>query len=160
MRLLDSAPLIIMYHKCKVGIAGQNRVFSAHLYHDGISRDDNACKRPAVPPSDRAFVSFEFGTDLLPCHVMDIAVAEGVPVDQLESETVQRKKPIGGFYDLAGNFGNCRHEGGVEFRSGKKPEALIEMIIRYFSNKGDWVLDSFCCAFDNRKILIIKCVKE
>ena len=68
---------------------------------------------------------------------------QGVPVDQLESETVQRKKPIGGFYDLAGNFGNCRHEGGVEFRSGKKPEALIEMIIRYFSNKGDWVLDSF-----------------
>lgn len=44
---------------------------------------------------------------------------QGVPVDQLESETVQRKKPIGGFYDLAGNFGNCRHEGGVEFRSGK-----------------------------------------
>lgn len=64
-------------------------------------------------------------------------------MDQLESETVQRKKPIGGFYDLAGNFGNCRHEGGVEFRSGKKPEALIEMIIRYFSNYGDWVLDSF-----------------
>ena len=68
---------------------------------------------------------------------------QGVPVDQLESETVQRKKPIGGFYDLAGNFGNCRHEGGVEFRSGKKPEALIEMIIRYFSNRGEWILDSF-----------------
>ena len=44
---------------------------------------------------------------------------------------------------MAGNFGNCRHEGGVEFRGGKKPEALIEMIIRYFSNEGDWVLDSF-----------------
>ena len=68
---------------------------------------------------------------------------QGVPMEQLERETVQRKKPISGFYDLAGNFGNCRHEGGVEFRSGKKPEALIEMIIRYFSNEGDWVLDSF-----------------
>lgn len=68
---------------------------------------------------------------------------QGVPIAQLESEIVQRKKPIGGFYDLAGSFGNCRHEGGVEFRSGKKPEALIEMIIRYFSNKGEWVLDSF-----------------
>lgn len=68
---------------------------------------------------------------------------QGVPVEQLDSEGVQRKKPIGGFYDLAGSFGNCRHEGGVEFRSGKKPEALIEMIIRFFSNKGDWVLDSF-----------------
>ena len=68
---------------------------------------------------------------------------QGVPTSQLNSETVHRKKPIGGFYDLAGNFGNCRHEDGVKFRSGKKPEALIEMIIRYFSNEGDWILDSF-----------------
>lgn len=68
---------------------------------------------------------------------------QGVPVDKLESEKIERKKPIGGFYDLAGNFGNCRHEGGVEFRSGKKPEALIEMIIRFFSNEADWILDSF-----------------
>lgn len=68
---------------------------------------------------------------------------QGVPIDKLESEKIERKKPIGGFYDLAGSFGNCRHEGGVEFRSGKKPEALIEMIIRYFSNENDWVLDSF-----------------
>lgn len=68
---------------------------------------------------------------------------QGVPIDKLEAEKIERKKPIGGFYDLAGSFGNCRHEGGAEFRSGKKPEALIEMIIRYFSNRNDWVLDSF-----------------
>lgn len=68
---------------------------------------------------------------------------QGVPIDKLEAEKIERKKPIGGFYDLAGSFGNCRHEGGVEFRGGKKPEALIEMIIRYFSNRNDWVLDSF-----------------
>ncbi len=68
---------------------------------------------------------------------------QGVPVDKLESDAVKRKNPINGFYDLAGNFGNCRQEGGVEFRGGKKPEELLEMIIRFFSNKGDWVLDSF-----------------
>ena len=68
---------------------------------------------------------------------------QGVPSSQLKTETVSRKKPIEGFYDLAGSFGNCRQEGGVEFRGGKKPEALLEMIIRFFSNKGDWVLDSF-----------------
>lgn len=68
---------------------------------------------------------------------------QGVPKEQLGNETVQRKKPIGGFYDLAGAFGNCRHEGGVEFRSGKKPEILVEMIVRYFSNPGDWIMDSF-----------------
>ncbi len=68
---------------------------------------------------------------------------QGVPVSQLESEGVERKKPINGFYDLAGNFGNCRQEGGVEFRGGKKPEALISLIMKFFSNEGDWVLDSF-----------------
>lgn len=68
---------------------------------------------------------------------------QGVPVSQLESPDTQSMAPIENFYDLAGSFGNCRHEGGVEFRSGKKPEKLLEIIIRHFSNPGDWVLDSF-----------------
>lgn len=68
---------------------------------------------------------------------------QGVPVEKLEKSDIKRTKPINGFYDLAGNFGNCRLEGGVEFRSGKKPEVLIEMILKYFSKVGDFVLDSF-----------------
>ena len=68
---------------------------------------------------------------------------QGVPIEQLQKGKVERKKPISGFYDMAGSFGNCRNEGGVEFRGGKKPEALLELIIRYFTNPGDWVLDSF-----------------
>lgn len=47
------------------------------------------------------------------------------------------------YYDLSANFGNCRHEGGVEFRSGKKPEKLLQIILRHFSRPGDLVLDSF-----------------
>ena len=35
------------------------------------------------------------------------------------------------------------NEGGVDFRKGKKPEALIRRIIDMASNEGDWVLDSF-----------------
>lgn len=66
---------------------------------------------------------------------------QGVPSNKnLEEKT---GVPILGFYDLAGAFGNCRHEGGTEFRSGKKPEALLEIILRHFSAPGDWVLDSF-----------------
>ncbi len=34
-------------------------------------------------------------------------------------------------------------EGGVIFKNSKKPEALIERILRIFSNPGDLVLDSF-----------------
>lgn len=68
---------------------------------------------------------------------------QGVPVAQLENPSESKYSPIENFYDLAGSFGNCRHEGGVEFRSGKKPERLIEIILRHFSRPGDLVLDSF-----------------
>jgi adenine-specific DNA-methyltransferase len=68
---------------------------------------------------------------------------QGVPLDQLENPEDKQLSPIENFYDLAAQFGNCRNEGGVEFRSGKKPEKLLEIILRHFSNAGDWVLDSF-----------------
>lgn len=68
---------------------------------------------------------------------------QGVPLKQLENDDLIQTTPIENFYDLAGSFGNCRHEGGVDFRSGKKPEKLIEIILKHFSNRGDLVLDSF-----------------
>lgn len=68
---------------------------------------------------------------------------QGVPVEQLENENFVQTTPIENFYDLAGAFGNCRLEGGVDFRSGKKPEALLEIILKHFSNENDMILDSF-----------------
>lgn len=69
---------------------------------------------------------------------------QGVPMDRQElDEDNITFLPILNFYDFAAQFGNCRHEGGVEFKSGKKPEVLVELILKHFSNKGDWVLDSF-----------------
>jgi adenine-specific DNA-methyltransferase len=68
---------------------------------------------------------------------------QGVPLTQLENKDETKKSPINNFYDLAGSFGNCRHEGGVDFRSGKKPEKLLQIILQHFSNEGDIVLDSF-----------------
>ena len=68
---------------------------------------------------------------------------QGVPLDKLNAEKVERKNPINGFFDLAGSFGNCRLEGGVGFRGGKKPERLLQIVLNYFSNRGDLVLDSF-----------------
>jgi len=35
------------------------------------------------------------------------------------------------------------NEGGVEFRRGKKPEALVHRILEIATSRGDWVLDSF-----------------
>ena len=68
---------------------------------------------------------------------------QGVPLDKLESGEMTRTVPINGFIDLAASFGNCRQEGGSEFRGGKKPEILIQTLLTHFSSPGDLVLDSF-----------------
>ena len=70
----------------------------------------------------------------------------GIPLqtlDLLERGESKKDKPIVNFHDMSGDFGNCRLEGGVEFRAGKKPERLISMLLYHFSNPGDLVLDSF-----------------
>lgn len=69
---------------------------------------------------------------------------QGVPMKKLNSDKLVKRIPINNFYDFAANFGNCRQEGGVSFRGGKKPEALLKMLLKYFSNKDDLILDSFC----------------
>lgn len=68
---------------------------------------------------------------------------QGVPLDKLEANEITKKIPISNFYDFASSFGNCRTEGGVGFRGGKKPEKLLEMILNTFSSEGDLILDSF-----------------
>jgi adenine-specific DNA-methyltransferase len=68
---------------------------------------------------------------------------QGVPMSQIQEAGSSSTSPIENFYNLAGSFGNCRHEGGVEFRSGKKPEVLLEIVLRHFSRPNDLVLDSF-----------------
>ena len=70
----------------------------------------------------------------------------GIPLKRLEElKTGKSMKylPVSNFYDYAGAFGNCRLEGGVDFKGGKKPEVLLETLLTYFTNKGDLVLDSF-----------------
>ena len=70
----------------------------------------------------------------------------GIPVKTLtalKAGEAIKETPIPNLYDFSGNFGNCRHEGDVDFRSGKKPEVVISKILEHFSNIGDLVLDSF-----------------
>jgi adenine-specific DNA-methyltransferase len=68
---------------------------------------------------------------------------QGVPVDKRDLKEQVLEQPIENFYDLSGSFGNCRTEGDVSFRSGKKPEEYLRSVLEYFSLKGDLVLDSF-----------------
>ena len=68
---------------------------------------------------------------------------QGVPFSQLKNPTAVKLTPIENFYNFAAQFGNCRNEGAVDFRGGKKPELLLQTILKHFSNTGDLVLDSF-----------------
>lgn len=65
---------------------------------------------------------------------------QGVPSSQANGDNINYL-PISNFYDLAGSFGNCRSEGGVELRSGKKPEKLLKILLHHFSDQGDLVID-------------------
>jgi adenine-specific DNA-methyltransferase len=70
---------------------------------------------------------------------------QGVPNDVLSNPDEARKeKPIVTFFDLAADFGNCRHEGNVGFRSGKKPLALLNKLLSIISwGDADIILDFF-----------------
>jgi len=70
----------------------------------------------------------------------------GMPADIIEalsSGDATKELVINNFYDMSDAFGNCRHEGGVELRSGKKPEIWLKTLLDIGSKEGDIVMDFF-----------------
>jgi len=71
----------------------------------------------------------------------------GIPLDKkeaiLNNKTIYKEKPIVNFYDYSADFGNITHEGGVGFRSGKKPVKLLKNLINLNKDKNALVLDFF-----------------
>jgi len=57
---------------------------------------------------------------------------QGVPTQVTSGQRTSKKLPIQNYLDLAAEFGNCRHEGGVDFKSGKKPQRPTKAIANYF----------------------------
>lgn len=69
---------------------------------------------------------------------------QGIPKKILNNPNDTSKKiSIENFWDMAADFGNCRQEGRVELKSGKKPEILLMKLLKYFSDERDYILDSF-----------------
>jgi len=66
---------------------------------------------------------------------------QGVPKSKRNGES--RELTISNFFDMADAFGNCRHEGGVDFRSGKKPEKFVSKLLEIGSSQTEMVLDCF-----------------
>lgn len=70
----------------------------------------------------------------------------GIPISRRKELAKGRSiklKAIDNYYNFADYFGNCRHEGGVELRSGKKPEILLKKILDIATEGNDIVLDFF-----------------
>lgn len=72
----------------------------------------------------------------------------GVPFErrrQLDEGESKKYKPILNWYDYSDAFGNCRHEGGIDFGAGKKPVALIKKLIAMATknNENDVIVDFF-----------------
>ncbi|NLN49503.1 MAG: site-specific DNA-methyltransferase, partial [Clostridiales bacterium] len=55
----------------------------------------------------------------------------------------EKSVPIVNFYDISADVGNIRHEGGVTFNKGKKPEKMLYNLLSVFTNENDLVLDFF-----------------
>jgi len=56
----------------------------------------------------------------------------GVPTErriELADGDSKKYKPILNWHDFSDSFGNCRHEGGIDFGAGKKPVAMLKKII-------------------------------
>lgn len=69
---------------------------------------------------------------------------QGVPSNKKDLQDNNIKKiSIENFWAMAGDFGNCRTEGRVEFKSGKKPEKLLHRIMEMTTEPEDLVLDFF-----------------
>jgi len=70
----------------------------------------------------------------------------GIPLKLIEAVSngnATKELVINNFYDMSDAFGNCRHEGGVELRSGKKPEIWLKTLLDIGSKEGDIVMDFF-----------------
>ena len=70
----------------------------------------------------------------------------GVPLtrkDELSKGQSLKEKPILNFYDFAYAFGNCRLEGDVDFRSGKKPLDFLKTLLKQSTVNDELVLDFF-----------------
>ena len=70
---------------------------------------------------------------------------QGVPQNIFENITEHNKSlPIENFLNFSDAFGNCRLEGGVDFRSGRKPVAFVTHLLELgLSSDDDIVLDFF-----------------
>jgi adenine-specific DNA-methyltransferase len=70
----------------------------------------------------------------------------GVPNErraELAAGAAIKEEPIANFHDFSHAFGNCRHEGGVDYRNGKKPVAFLTWLLDMVTTDDDDIIMDF-----------------
>jgi len=72
---------------------------------------------------------------------------QGVPNDVLaDADGKEKNIPIQNFESFAEDFGNIRHEGNTDFRSGKKPTIMLQKLLNYIIPKDTEAIILDCFA--------------
>jgi len=66
-----------------------------------------------------------------------------VKLKEMESGGAVKFSPIVNFYNISGDVGNIRHEGGIPFNAGKKPVKMIAQFLGYCEDTCCVVMDFF-----------------
>jgi adenine-specific DNA-methyltransferase len=113
-------------------------------YIEGRSNTDRLGALYKVPDIGDDGLSYRYFTGPKRANATKGKYYQGMP-SYRRGDAADKKKflPIPNFYQLAESFGNCRHEGGADFRNGKKPEVWISKILDLATQPDDLVLDFF-----------------
>lgn len=81
------------------------------------------------------------GLDVRYFHTPKAGNRNGSYFQGMPQSSTHTRVPHPNFLDVHGAYNRVADEGGVSFRNGKKPEALLRLLIELFTDEGDTVLD-------------------
>lgn len=139
--------------KYKLSICKANSTLAKKISVRGSLREKNSSGRLYVKhiepimkkyPPETIFKVYGMGDDsygfrrfyTAPAGKKNGGYYQGKPTSSTVTE-----RPYPNFYNFEAQYNNVSDEGGVSFRNGKKPEALLKLLIELFSNEGDIILD-------------------
>lgn len=97
-------------------------------------------------PPETLFKVSDMGDDMYDYRYFALPkehLKNGIYYQGMPTSSSTTYKPYPNFFNFVDEYNMVNYEGEVEFRNGKKPEELIRHLLEIFTEKGDYVLDSF-----------------
>lgn len=129
--------------KVKPSLEGLKEIWASGKVLDGNSSGryfrDYLMERKTVDGCGVLYKVHDLGDDILGYryftgpkqeHASRGKYYQGVPKAVVANEEMSEKNvPIVNYYEFSDAFGNCRNEGGIDFRYGKKPVAFLKTLL-------------------------------